>query len=78
MNTPETDNAADGGNYVHIVVAQRLELERDEMKKALIELIEQCMDLSRNTEYWTDFHNTLAAARTTLTQIKQQQQPNNQ
>ncbi len=29
MNTPETDNAADGGNYVHILVAQRLETERN-------------------------------------------------
>ncbi len=33
--TPETDNAADGGNYVHILVSQRLERERDKLKVKL-------------------------------------------
>jgi hypothetical protein len=59
MNTPETDNAADGGNFVHIFVAQRLETERDAARAERDRLLETLERIARNmkscAERWQKF-----------------------
>jgi len=64
MNTPETDNAADGGNFVHIFVAQRLETERDAARAERDELNRQLsVALKGKRPYSSKFADETIAAQ---------------